>query len=246
MRLHRTVGRWPLLALLFFCANAAYAQNPIQTENAKAGTADWQLTNPAQDGEIEGYASLTSVNRGGQISLYVKSDDTNYTIDIFRMGWYGLAGGRRVMNTITRSRTAQPSCPQNSGTGMTECNWTSPYVLTVPGDSDPTNWASGVYLAKLTGTSSGKQSYIIFVVRDDSRSSQYLVAIDFTTYQAYNNWGGKSLYDYNSSGGRASKVSYNRPFAGGPQDGAEYGVGAGEFLTNYAPDGENHSSRVGV
>ncbi len=239
--LRRTVVQWSLLVLLLFCANAAYGQNPIQTENAKAGTTDWQLTNPAENHEIEGYASLTSVNRGGQISLYVKSNDANYTIDIFRMGWYGLAGGRRVMNTITRARTTQASCPTNATTGMTECNWTSPYVLTVPGSSsDPTNWASGVYLAKLTGTTSGKQSYIIFVVRDDARPSQYLMAIDFTTYQAYNNWGGKSLYDYNSSGTRASKVSYNRPFAPGPQDGAEYGVGAGEFLTNYTPNGESY------
>ncbi len=239
--LRRTVVQWSLLVLLFFCANAAYGQNPIQIENAKAGTTDWQLTNPAENHEIEGYASLTSVNRGGQISLYVKSNDANYTIDIFRMGWYGLAGGRRAMNTVTRARTTQASCPTNSTTGMTECNWTSPYVLTVPGSSsDPTNWASGVYLAKLTGTTSGKQSYIIFVVRDDTRPSQYLMAIDFTTYQAYNNWGGKSLYDYNSSGTRASKVSYNRPFAPGPQDGAEYGVGAGEFLTNYTPNGESY------
>jgi hypothetical protein len=239
MMLRRTVVQWPLLILLVLFAGPAHAQNPIQTENSKTGTTDWQLTNPAENGEIEGYASLTSVNRGGQIRFYVKSNDANYTIDIFRMGWYGLAGGRRVMNTITRSRTSQPSCPTNSN-GMTECNWTNPYVLTVPGDSDPTNWASGVYLAKLTGTSSGKQSYIIFVVRDDARSSQYLVAIDFTTYQAYNNWGGKSLYDFNSDGARASKVSFNRPFAAGPQDGAEYGVGAGEFLTNYAPDTETY------
>ena len=33
------------------------------------------------------------------------------------------------------------------------------------------------------------------------------------TYQAYNNWGGKSLYEFNSTGGRATKVSYNRPYA---------------------------------
>ena len=34
------------------------------------------------------------------------------------------------------------------------------------------------------------------------------------TWQAYNNWGGKSLYDYNSTGvKRASKVSFNRPYS---------------------------------
>ncbi len=239
--LRRIMGQWAVLILVICCfATAGYAQNPIQVENLKAGTTDWQLTNPALNHEIEGYANLTSVNRGGQISFYVKSNDANYTIDIFRAGWYGLAGGRRVMNTITRARTTQPSCPTNGTTGMTECQWTSPYVLTVPGSAtDPTNWASGVYLAKLTGTSSGKQSYIIFVVRDDARPSAYLFALDVTTYQAYNNWGGKSLYDFNSTSGvRASKVSYNRPYAASPQNGAGYGVGAGEFITNFAPDDE--------
>jgi hypothetical protein len=41
-----------------------------------------------------------------------------------------------------------------------------------------------------------------------------------TTYQAYNNWGGKSLYKWNSSDNqRASKVSFNvRPYAGNQQN----------------------------
>src|SRR3990170_8833779 len=102
----RTVGQWALLILVLCFATAGYAQNPIQTENLKAGTTDWQLTNPALNHEIEGYASLTSVNRGGQISFYVKSNDATYTIDIFRAGWYGLAGGGRGMPPITRSRTS--------------------------------------------------------------------------------------------------------------------------------------------
>ena len=233
--------RWLFLFVSFLAATAAYAQNPIQTENLKTGTTDWQLGNPALNHEIEGYASLTSVNRGGQINLYVNTTDPTFTIDIFRMGWYGLAGGRRVMSTITLSGITQPACPQDSTTGMTECTWTNPYVLNVPGStSDPTNWASGIYLAKLTGQLSGKQSYIVFVVRDDSRPSKFLFVQNVTTYQAYNYWGGRSLYTFNSTPASAQKVSFNRPYAPGPQAGAGYGVGAGEFLTAYAPNGETY------
>ena len=40
-----------------------------------------------------------------------------------------------------------------------------------------------------------------------------MYGVPLNTYQAYNNYGGKSLYDFNSSGGKAVKVSFNRPYA---------------------------------
>jgi hypothetical protein len=67
--------------------------NETQTENANAGTTAWQITNPALNREIEGYASLTSVNAGGSISLFVSTTASSYTMDVFRIGWYG--GGAR-------------------------------------------------------------------------------------------------------------------------------------------------------
>lgn len=201
----------------------------------------------ALDHEIEGYASLTSVNRGGQINFFVNSSDPTYTIDIYRMGWYGGLGARKVAGPfVINDAQAQPPCPTlDQYTGFLECNWTSSHVLTIPNNpSDPTDWASGIYLAKLTG-SSGKQSYIIFVVRDDGRASDFLYQSPVTTYQAYNNWGGRSLYDPPLSKGttvtatnspRAAKVSFNRPYAPNvfkPE--AATGAGAGELLTNAHP-----------
>ena len=61
-------------------------------ENQKPGTPDWDLTDPAEAREIEGYASKTSVNGGDSIDLYVHTGAARYTIDVFRMGWYGGAG----------------------------------------------------------------------------------------------------------------------------------------------------------
>ncbi|HEX5415421.1 MAG TPA: N,N-dimethylformamidase beta subunit family domain-containing protein, partial [Chloroflexota bacterium] len=52
-----------------------------------------------------------------------------------------------------------------------------------------------------------------FVVRDDGRTASLLYQNSVNTYEAYNNWGGYSLYSYNSSGGnRAYKVSFDRPY----------------------------------
>lgn len=198
--------------------------------------------------EIEGYASLTSVNRGGQINFFINSSDSTYAIDVYRMGWYGGLGARKVAGPfVINDAQAQPPCPTlDTNTGFLECDWTSSYTLTIPNNpSDPTDWASGIYLAKLTG-SSGKQSYIIFVVRDDGRASDLLYQASVTTYQAYNKWGGKSLYDSPLSDGaevlatgnskRAAKVSFNRPYAPNvfkPE--AAMGAGAGDFLTNANP-----------
>ncbi|BAY43429.1 Ig domain protein group 1 domain protein [Scytonema sp. HK-05] len=210
--------------------------NPITIENMKPGTTDWQLTNPATRREIEGYASLTSVNRGNEIKFFVNTKEPSYTMEIFRMGWYAGSGGRQMAPVITRKRVQQPPPLVNEATGLIECNWKDPYVLKIPyNPADPSQWASGVYLAKLTASKSGKQSYIIFVVRDDSRASDILFQSSVTTYQAYNNWGGMSLYRWNSRGKQAYKVSFNRPYAASPNLKAAYGVGAGEFLTNFQP-----------
>ena len=64
----------------------------------------------------------------------------------------------------------------------------------------------------LTRLDNGGQSHIPFVVRDDSSHSDVIYQTSDTTWQAYNDWGGNSLYT-GSPAGRAYKVSYNRPFS---------------------------------
>jgi hypothetical protein len=114
----------------------------------------------------------------------------------------------------------QPLPSPDSATGLIECQWAPSFVLQVPSDaSDPTNWMSGIYLVKLTTFDTQKQAYILFVVRDDSRPSDFLFQNSVATYEAYNSWGGMSLY----STPQAYKVSFNRPF--------NVGYGAADFAT---------------
>jgi len=226
MRIKLLVFAGMAISALAVCARA----NETQTENASTGTTSWQLTNPALNREIEGYASATSVNAGGSISFFVSTSDSLYTMDFYRIGWYGGAGGREVLGPISRQGGLQ-STPTANDFGTFECNWTNPYVLNVSA-----TWTSGIYLVKLTGSSSGKQSYIQFVVREDSRNSAYLFQRSITTDQAYNNWpgpaaNGKSLYTFNSSGNVAAvKVSFNRPYFIDSDSHNYSQVGAGFFL----------------
>jgi len=216
--------------LLALSVPMVQAQNRIQVENALPGSNSWPLTNPASNHEIEGYASLTSVNVGGQIGFYVNTASSTFSINVFRMGWYGGAGARLMSTVAGLTGVLQTAPIPDPNTGMVECNWQQNYSLSIP-----SIWTSGVFLAQLTA-SSGKQSYIIFVVRDDSRPSTYLAQEGATTFQAYNNWGGGSLYPFNStssaSGGPSTMVSFNRPYTIGFTTNSYLGVGAGEFLTN--------------
>jgi len=98
---------------------------------------------------------------------------------------------------------------------QTKCvvaNWQSSYVLTIP-----TDWTTGIYLAKFTDTE-GMQTYVPFDVLGNF-SSDYVVVTPDTTYAAYNDWGGSSLYEVNNSLfsesdnlPRAVKVSFDRPY----------------------------------
>jgi len=176
------------------------------------------VTNPATNREIEGYASAPSINRGESISLYVNTSEPMYTLEVFRIGWYGGQGSRSMITPLVLPGTKQPD-PPIQATGLIECDWQDPYVLQTSNSLDPSDWPSGVYVAKLTASASGKESYIIFVVRDDTRASDLLFQTSVNTYQAYNDWGGRSLY----TSPRAYAVSFNRPY-----NDAAYGTG--DFL----------------
>src|SRR5439155_333178 len=75
--------------------------NPIVVENQQPGTNQWQLGNAATDtgGEVKGYASATSVNKGESLTFYVSVNPAQtYSIDIYRMGWYQGLGGRLMQH----------------------------------------------------------------------------------------------------------------------------------------------------
>src|SRR5260370_33342605 len=138
----------------------ASAAQPTAAEMESGGpaVAAIQLTNPATNNEIEGYASAVSVNRGEDVKLFVNTKEPNYSLDVFRIGWYNGRGMRQMTSAVRLAGVSQPAPYLDPSSGLIECNWRDPYVLHIPGAADRDDWPSGIYVARLTAGTSGKQS----------------------------------------------------------------------------------------
>src|SRR5215510_15113061 len=206
----------------------------IACENTKTGDppGDWQVSG-AGDSTIQGFATQMSVNAGQSESFKINTPSRSYHIDILRVGWYQGNGATKVVSGMLPTATlpqSQPACRNDTGpTGLMDCgNWAVSASWTVPA-----NAVSGLYLAHLKrdDTSTGNGSLIPFVVRNDASHSDILFQTDDETWQAYNTYPnvttGNSLYQCstNCPAGSpqaykgASKVTYNRPWQSGADDG---------------------------
>ena len=184
--------------------------NPVECENSQPGTpmADWY--SPGSWGEIEAFPTTTSVAVGNTISFSVSSP-VSYTLEIYRLGWYGGDGARLMPTSPTTTYPAitQPACDTSASTGEVDCgNWSTTVSWSVPSTA-----VSGVYLAEFDQSDGGGLMPYPFVVTNPSSTSDIAVQTDDQTWQAYNMWGGADLYegDGPAPDGRDYAVSYNRP-----------------------------------
>ena len=204
-------------------ANAITAENCL-TGNLKT---EWDI-NGAGDPSIQGYATEISVNRGSTIQFKVDTDASAYRFDIYRMGYYNGRGARFITSVPATTILPQGQDPcRTDTTGLIDCgNWVVTGSWPVP-----SNAVSGVYFAKVTRTDTGGASHIVFIVRDDASTSKMVFQTSDTTWQAYNDFGGNSLYKGSpgTNPARAYKVSYNRPFATRGVDGGQDWVFNAEY-----------------
>jgi hypothetical protein len=200
---------------------------PIAQENRERGTTAWRLAGPREllggerRGSIEGYVSSDAVLPGQAENVYVSAPGAHTVIvSVYRMGWYGGTGGRLVLESEPLPARRQSACLHRNSTGLTECDWRPTLTFTVP-----SALPSGVYIAKLVG-SDDSESDSIFIVRSHAPKG-LLVELPTATWQAYNEWGGDSLYPggkhVEASGStQGVEVSYDRPY--------QSQTGAGQFF----------------
>lgn len=188
-------------------ATCTAPKNAIEAENCRLGNppSEWLVSGSAN---IVGFTTDISVDAGQTIFFKISTSAASYTIDIYRLGYYQGQGARLIASVLPSVPLpqVQPSCGTESSTGLIDCgNWAVSASWKVPVTA-----VSGVYFAKVARQDTGDASPIVFVVRNDPSHSDILVQTSDATWQAYNDYGGNSLYVGNPAG-RAYKVSYNRP-----------------------------------
>jgi hypothetical protein len=191
--------------------------NAIVSENSFPGTTAWKMQGAAQPPTgIEGFATATSINAGDSVDLKVNAaDGVPYHIEIYRTGYYGGTQARLISVLTGLTGVGQDNPHKDPDLGLIDAsNWSVTSTLTTTPD-----WPTGVYLLRLAREDNACDNHVILVVRKDGASSDIVYALPVTTYQAYNKWGGRSLYTFNSSGDptvsgspRAVKVSFDRPY----------------------------------
>ena len=197
----------------------------IARENRLSGTSAWRIGNPETGGEIAAYPDRESYPAGADVRVSVTANPPgNFTWQVFRLGSYGGMGGRLYAEggPVAAPRQSDPTF--DPVTGLVVAGWPATFSFTTR-RSDGSPWLTGVYLIMLT-KADGRQTAALFIVRDDTRDAEVGVQLPTATYQAYNNYGGESLYEsaHGLSGGKARKVSLDRPIA------RQYGNGTGTFL----------------
>jgi hypothetical protein len=192
------------------------AANPVQRENSRPGTPGWEI--PAGAGTvITGYASETSVAPGQSLELHLSAPPgSRYRVLVYRLGWYRGIGGRLVMCVpgcrSSHAAIAQPPPTTPSRvTGLFRAPWLVTDRVEIPPDA-----VSGYYEAKLEivgGAFAGAVGSVPLIVRQSpaTPASAVLVQVPVNTWEAYNRWGGKSLYQFGTSR-HALEVSFDRPF----------------------------------
>ena len=199
-------------------AKDPYAQYRVKgwivEENAKPGTTDWMVPDDkAAWSKVEGFFNTTSIDVGGSAILKSSTRAPVWQVSAYRIGWYGGTGGRLIWKSEPQPGVNQPKATQVG----TPKAWVAPWAPSLTVQTDAT-WPPGQYMFKLESMDGGA-SYVPLVIRDDKSNSDLLMQSAVTTWQAYNAWGGASVYTGTS--GRADAVSFDRPYTGN---------GSGEFL----------------
>jgi N,N-dimethylformamidase len=168
-----------------------------QRDEARNGTAQWSnngigqqigsgwfLLPPAAD--VQGYCAPLSAGSGDTVN-FSTSAKQDYKVTYLRLKHQPDGSpGTAMADPISVSGAIQAIPDEAWQNG---CGWKTSFSLNVPG-----NWPSGIYAAECTDTA-GDRSYMVFIVKPrKKRRNKIAVLANTNTWNAYNDWGGRSKY----------------------------------------------------
>jgi hypothetical protein len=178
------------------------------TARRDKGSDDWRMTRVATDGQIEGYTTRVSGPPGTLLEVKVSTTEPAYRMSAYRLGDYDGGSGHLVHRSalLQGERQAEPAFqPVETRTVV------APWHVSLTAETD--GWEPGFYVLRLRA-STGWESQIPYIVSSPSAAGTVAVVVPVTTWQAYNLWGGYSLYAGPSGDRRSWAVSFDRPYDG--------------------------------
>ncbi len=149
--------------------------------------------------EVEAYTSSTSVEQGGTIAFHVRVAKQSTVRMLVKRSTTGeqVFAHEFVVNIFAKNSL-------DAEGAMHGCNWPVAFELAVP-----LSWPSDIYLVEFHLNSS--KTVVPLVVRPNLPAASILLKVTDTTAQAYNNWGGQSLYNREPQP-KSIQISFDRPY----------------------------------
>ena len=161
---------------------------------------------------IEGYSGKVSYAAGDELTFHISTTAPTFSLEITRLGATNVA----VVKTNNIPGAEHP-IPENASSHG--CNWPVTFRFQLPDD-----WRTGYYEVRLRAEDRGgaythkgtrtAEGDFFFIVRPSKSAvrSKILLQLASNTYNAYNNWGGLSLYSFNARARvQGHRVSFLRP-----------------------------------
>jgi hypothetical protein len=193
----------------------------VPTQPRLRGSEGWRVKGSTGGGGIEGFTTRPSGPPGTSVGVKVSTSARSFRVLAYRIGWYVGGSGHLVWRSVRlRGRVqAEPRfAPHETRTVVAE--WLTDVTV------DTTGWTPGFYVFKLKSRA-GRGYQIPYVVSSPRATGMVALVAPVTTWQAYNSWGGYSLYDGPPGDRRSWAVSFDRPFSGV--------LGANDFRTAVIP-----------
>jgi hypothetical protein len=161
---------------------------------------------------VEAYTNQLSYVPGEEVALHVSTSASQYSLEVARLG-----AKREVTLAKMGIVGHEHNVPENASSHG--CNWPESMRFTIPAD-----WRSGYYSVVVSvedrggafvqrgrRTASG-EAFFVVRAKQPGQSSPVLIQLATNTYNAYNNWGGHSLYAYHARAKlQGHRVSFDRP-----------------------------------
>ncbi len=145
---------------------------------------------------IEAYCWPQSVVPGEPVALHLSTYAPTVQIEVARDG--------AERETVWRGEAEGAFYPTPDDASSHGCGW--PAALEIPVGAD---WRSGYYAVTVTAGDQRADAFLVVRSAPGAEPAPILMVLSTSTWNAYNDWGGPSLY----TGG--TRVSFERPMAPG-------------------------------